>query len=244
MPLFFLLSGFSLTLGYGRREYSSVSWSLSDKSDSKEEDRKSFNGPKFIARRLSKILPVYYVTYLLDGISALLGMHSLVKEHIYQGKREQFVPWQFHVSLLSVPDLGRLVGSGSESRPGSNLELAPHFPQLLPQPTSLDHFYPVLFLPNLSQGLDENPGHENSPGELADWNPVPWPATSWNGCDPDWPLDREPIGRNFWSAGTNRCVLLDHDWLTIHQMASICHGDCGRGALQQDQRGWNTCIPR
>ena len=55
MPLFFLLSGFCLTLGYGKKNYTISSFCFSD-----------FQTKDFLFGRVSKILPVYYFCFLVS----------------------------------------------------------------------------------------------------------------------------------------------------------------------------------
>ena len=50
MPLFFLLSGFCLTLGYGKKSYNS--------------ENNDFDDKEFLFGRVTRILPVYYFTLL------------------------------------------------------------------------------------------------------------------------------------------------------------------------------------
>ena len=75
MPLFFLLSGFCLTLGYGGTRYtrSTVccgSLACTDACNCcrrrHDNDQGSvFDSSKFLFNRLSKILPVYYASFVI-----------------------------------------------------------------------------------------------------------------------------------------------------------------------------------
>ena len=64
MPLFFLLSGFCLTLGYGKKSY-----------NSENSDDSVINTKEFLFGRVTRILPVYYFT-LLFAIPLLPLGHS------------------------------------------------------------------------------------------------------------------------------------------------------------------------
>ena len=63
MPFFFLMSGFSLAVTYGRRDYEG--WCLPWKQP---HDGKVFNSGYFYRKRFARIGPVYYL--------ANLGKHS------------------------------------------------------------------------------------------------------------------------------------------------------------------------
>lgn len=91
MPLFFLLSGFSLTLGYGRTKYKRTTLCCGPcaateeatgccactrrrKSDSDTaEDEEAFDSWGFYYGRMTRILPVYYATWLFAIALTPLG---------------------------------------------------------------------------------------------------------------------------------------------------------------------------
>lgn len=67
MPLFFLLSGFSCTLGYGRKNYTT----LKQKTENPEDS--PFKIWDFYFARISRILPVYYFCLFLHFLLVPLG---------------------------------------------------------------------------------------------------------------------------------------------------------------------------
>ena len=84
MPLFFLLSGFCLTLAYGKKKYKkSITFSFYDNCSntsittcnipkgSRSED--AFESWDFYYQRMVRILPVYYTVYLFAIILVALG---------------------------------------------------------------------------------------------------------------------------------------------------------------------------
>ena len=96
MPLFFLLSGFCLTLGYGRTKYTRSAiccgrLACTDacnccrpmRRDGAATDQQQSNGSvfdtnKFLFNRLAKILPVYYVCFII-AIALTPTGHNQVK---------------------------------------------------------------------------------------------------------------------------------------------------------------------
>ena len=75
MPLFFLLSGFCLTLGYGKKSYNRApcccgpctcysSCERNNQSHSENSEDNVFNTKEFLFGRVTRILPVYYFTLL------------------------------------------------------------------------------------------------------------------------------------------------------------------------------------
>ena len=69
MPLFFLLSGFCLTLGYGKKKHSKVSGcccnnSTQFRSSPDDSNENIFDSATFYFGRLTRILPVYYICFL------------------------------------------------------------------------------------------------------------------------------------------------------------------------------------
>ena len=95
MPLFFLLSGFCLTLGYGKNKYSKISGCCSSSSKAKILDSTQqcigniFDSATFYFGRLTRVLPVYYVCFLYSlplSIAAWYfasGNPEIPKEHLY-----------------------------------------------------------------------------------------------------------------------------------------------------------------
>ena len=71
MPLFFLLSGFCLTLGYGKKVYDGFTFCCNKPNKEKE----IFDSKEFYIGRLTRILPVYYATWLIAFPLMFLG-HS------------------------------------------------------------------------------------------------------------------------------------------------------------------------
>ena len=65
MPLFFLLSGFSCTLGYGRKKH-----------QINNEENNTFDSGSFYFGRISRILPVYYFCYFYSLPLIPLGKNS------------------------------------------------------------------------------------------------------------------------------------------------------------------------
>ena len=74
MPLFFLLSGFSLTLAYGKTKWNGSSRGcFGCKTNSKdgaeaetpEQELKIFDAWEFYKRRLIRILPIHYLSIIL-----------------------------------------------------------------------------------------------------------------------------------------------------------------------------------
>ena len=87
MPLFFLLSGFSLSLGYGK-----MLWDRSTKrclgcksatsngveySENAGENREMFDTWKFYKKRLIRILPLHYLGIVAGLIEWRLGQYSV-----------------------------------------------------------------------------------------------------------------------------------------------------------------------
>ena len=93
MPLFFLLSGFCMTLGYGKKKYTSSTLCCGNCTcitgcDCKpcrksSEEGQIFNSANFYLGRMTRIMPVYYfcyfaalpLIYLGYGISPWYDMH-------------------------------------------------------------------------------------------------------------------------------------------------------------------------
>merc|ERR1712226_32197 len=75
MPLFFLLSGFCLTLGYGRSRYTRASVCCGKlrcidacnccRPIKDQQEASIFDTPKFLFNRLSRILPVFYICFIM-----------------------------------------------------------------------------------------------------------------------------------------------------------------------------------
>lgn len=62
MPLFFLLSGYSLAIGYGKNKYKSR---LEDDDHDRRDQRPRFDFKSFYRNRFARITPVYYVGILI-----------------------------------------------------------------------------------------------------------------------------------------------------------------------------------
>ena len=80
MPLFFLLSGFSLALAYGKTLWNgSTSYCFGSKISSKDgadletSDPKIFDSWTFYKKRMIRILPLYYLGHILMLIVWRLG---------------------------------------------------------------------------------------------------------------------------------------------------------------------------
>jgi peptidoglycan/LPS O-acetylase OafA/YrhL len=96
MPLFFLLSGFCLTLGYGKSFYSSTTLCCccclaTTKCDCRpckkvpsENDPEVFDSWKFFKGRMTRILPVYYLTFIMGAILIPFGHGSASPSDIGQ----------------------------------------------------------------------------------------------------------------------------------------------------------------
>ena len=69
VPMFFLLSGFCLALGYGRRpDCTSYTWKLT----AKDVPERAFDATGFLLGRLARIIPIYYTTFAMDLVNNLL----------------------------------------------------------------------------------------------------------------------------------------------------------------------------
>ena len=92
MPLFFLLSGFSCTLGYGRKKYKRATECCGpcktttgcQCENCKNAEEEIFDSWRFYFNRMTRLLPVYYATYLFAIILSPLGS-SLVEIKLSSG---------------------------------------------------------------------------------------------------------------------------------------------------------------
>ena len=78
MPLFFLLSGFSCTLGYGRKRYMRATECCGPCKTTgcqceNAEEEEIFDSWRFYFNRMTRLLPVYYATYLFALVLSPLG---------------------------------------------------------------------------------------------------------------------------------------------------------------------------
>lgn len=74
MPLFFLLSGYSLAIGYGKTKYRSR---VEDDDKERRKYRSKFDFRSFYQNRFARIAPIYYVAMLIGLPLAIFG-HSWV----------------------------------------------------------------------------------------------------------------------------------------------------------------------
>ena len=79
MPLFFLLSGFSCTLGYGRTNYDRNGYECCKKE---KDSKTTFDIKNYLFGRISRILPVYYFCFLASLPLIPLG-HSYFAPNDY-----------------------------------------------------------------------------------------------------------------------------------------------------------------
>ena len=81
MPLFFLLSGFCMTLNYGKTQYHGCDYfdmSCKGKNDSNSGENvqdQYFGAKKFLIGRCIRILPIYWITFVLGLLLVFVG-HS------------------------------------------------------------------------------------------------------------------------------------------------------------------------
>ena len=98
MPLFFLLSGFCLTLGYGKKKYSKISGCCSSSKaktlDSTQSIGSIFDSTTFYFKRLTRVLPVYYVCFLyslplsISGWYFASGNPEITKDQLHNWTKE------------------------------------------------------------------------------------------------------------------------------------------------------------
>ena len=70
MPLFFLLSGYSLAIGYGKNKYKSR---LEDAEQDRRDQRPRFDFKSFYRSRFARIVPIYYVGIVIALPLCFLG---------------------------------------------------------------------------------------------------------------------------------------------------------------------------
>ena len=98
MPLFLMLSGFSLTVVYGRKRYKSVNLCCSETNDLEDQttnekllkdssndsqDLNSLNISGFYQNRCARVIPVYYLTMLLTIPYSLAGFGVMSPDDLY-----------------------------------------------------------------------------------------------------------------------------------------------------------------
>merc|ERR1712038_1881738 len=98
MPLYFLLSGFCLTLGYGKKKYSKISGCCSSPKaktlDSTQSIGSIFDSTTFYFKRLTRVLPVYYVCFLYSLPLSIVGWYiasgnpEITKDQLYNLTKE------------------------------------------------------------------------------------------------------------------------------------------------------------
>ena len=119
MPLFFLLSGFCMTLGYGKTQYdgyevccgscTQVNRGGCGCESGAEEHEKIFNTHNFLIGRCTRILPVYWVTFLFALPLMFLG-HS-----VYNPEDYGTIIGTCLVTLLLIQTwVGLMLGSGPD----------------------------------------------------------------------------------------------------------------------------------
>ena len=116
MPLFFLLSGFCLTIGYGRKQYTSSSrccgpCSKSTKSccfssQDKEEEEVLFDSWNFYKGRLTRILPVYYACLLYAFPLMFLGHSHFAVSNYLLGLGGSFLALFLQQSVVIILGFG------------------------------------------------------------------------------------------------------------------------------------------
>ena len=80
MPLFFVLSGFCMTLAYGKKNYAgstlcSDGWKIAKNSQNCQghSTEEAFDSIGFYLARFARILPVYYICFLVGAILIPFG---------------------------------------------------------------------------------------------------------------------------------------------------------------------------
>ena len=82
MPLFFLLSGFSLALAYGKTEWNVKCCCCCGQNQEEEKELPSFKSWDFYRNRFARIGPLYYLTSLLAYPLWLLGKNEMFDSHV------------------------------------------------------------------------------------------------------------------------------------------------------------------
>ena len=86
MPLFFMLSAFSLVVGYGRKKYvlqTKICGLILSSADSENDCCEKFDHWKFYQNRLARVMPLYYLDSLGLGLPLLFTGYSMIDWKLY-----------------------------------------------------------------------------------------------------------------------------------------------------------------